>query len=390
MKLVIISRQKDDLRALACRFLLGAEAEISIRSEEELRGILERREFDLLLTENRPISSLAGSGDALSLLAGETSSADTLICQKGQLTAYNCGYQGFLRYLKEEEQTIKGKYCLLTGPQAMVRTASQVISDLGGKLVSDDETECNMLIRTGQSDADRELACLNDKRLNGLEKVIDLVCNPLRSSLLFEAKTRGIQTAGGLKYQVYTLIHALQLAGLPEVSEEKTVSCLRHILNRKANMVIIGMPTAGKTTVGKLIRERYGREIIETDDLIRERIGMSISDYFSLYGEQAFRQLESEICQQLREGNGSVISTGGGVVNRRENMEALAANSLIVWLDRDLDLLQSSDSRPLTRNRQDLERIYRQRRQLYEMYGDIRVENNMTLDDVMNKLEEYL
>ena len=85
-----------------------------------------------------------------------------------------------------------------------------------------------------------------------------------------------------------------------------------------------------------------------------------------------------------------MISTGGGVVNRRENMEALAANSLIVWLDRDIELLQSSDNRPLTRSRQDLERIYRQRRQLYEMYGDIRVENNMGLDDVMKKLEEYL
>ncbi len=85
-----------------------------------------------------------------------------------------------------------------------------------------------------------------------------------------------------------------------------------------------------------------------------------------------------------------MISTGGGVVNRRENMEALAANSLIIWLDRDLDLLCSSNDRPLTSNRQDLERIYQQRHRLYEMYGDIRVENNMTLDDVMKKLEEYL
>lgn len=390
MKLVIISRQKDDLMALACRFLLGEEAKIDIRNEEELQGIINSRDFDLLLTDNQPVRYLAGSSDALSPLARQTSGADTLICQQGLITAYNCAYQGLLRYIQEEEQQIKDKYCLLTGPQVMVATARQVIADLGGKPVSDDETECDMLIRTGPSDADRELANLNEKRLNGLEKVIDLVCPPLRSELLFEAKIRGMKTAGGLKYLVYTLINALELAGLPKVSEEKTFSCLRHILNRKANMVIIGMPTAGKTTVGGLIRERYGREIIETDDLIRERIGMSISDYFSLYGEQAFRQLESEICQQLREGNGSVISTGGGVVNRRENMEALAANSLIIWLDRDLDLLCSSNDRPLTSNRQDLERIYQQRHRLYEMYGDIRVENNMTLDDVMKKLEEYL
>ena len=188
--------------------------------------------------------------------------------------------------------------------------------------------------------------------------------------------------------RLHEIINAYGLITGEKIDEEQIEYCRKAVYRSKRNIVIIGMPTAGKTTISNLLSRCHARTVSEMDDFIIRETGMSISDYFSKFGEKSFRERESEICRKLSEGTGAVISTGGGVVIRHENMLQLAANSLIVWLDRDLPLLEGREDRPLSSDRTSLERLYEERRPLYEKYSDIRIENNMTIEDVMKALEE--
>ncbi len=159
------------------------------------------------------------------------------------------------------------------------------------------------------------------------------------------------------------------------------------------NIVLIGMPTSGKTTMTALTAERLGMPYIELDDEVSEEIGMSITECFRTHGEAFFRQAETECIRMHMHDCGTLISCGGGVVKDPENMRMLKENGIILWLDRDLDKLYTTASRPLSTTREQLTELYEERIGLYRMYADVRIDNNGTIEEtaeqIIRAVQEY-
>ena len=156
---------------------------------------------------------------------------------------------------------------------------------------------------------------------------------------------------------------------------------LRHEME---NIVLIGMPGCGKTTVSQALH----REVIDTDEEIEKRAGMTIPEIFNTYGENHFRTLETEVLRDIGKLSGKVISTGGGCVTRTENYPLLHQNGMILWLTRDVENLER-DGRPLSQNA-DLQTMYEIRRPLYERFADYCIDNNGTIEDTLTQIKEVL
>ena len=204
-----------------------------------------------------------------------------------------------------------------------------------------------------------------EEDLAGISFLIDPSVSSFRSDLRFAAKMQGIPSIGGLDLQ----------NGRD-----------REELYAERNIVLTGMSTAGKTTLSALAAQRSGRTLIEMDDVITERMGMSIPVCFREKGEAYFRRYERELAEDLCTVRHAVISCGGGVVKDEETMRFLSRNGIVCWLDRSPDKLFPSDSRPLAATAEAVMKLYRERRHLYQKYADVRIDNNGTLEEAVTTI----
>ena len=161
------------------------------------------------------------------------------------------------------------------------------------------------------------------------------------------------------------------------------------VLGQKRNIVLIGMPSCGKTTVGKMLAQQTGMELIDTDELITQRVG-SIADFIRTEGETAFRNAESEVIKSIADKSGCIIATGGGAVLRHENVRALKHNGVVVFLDRALENLITTDDRPLSSSREALERRYHERYDIYRASADVVIDANTDINEEVKKLREEI
>ena len=154
------------------------------------------------------------------------------------------------------------------------------------------------------------------------------------------------------------------------------------------NIVLIGMPSSGKTTISKLLQDKLQREVFEMDEMIVQKIQMPIKDYIDKYSEEAFRQQEIALAKELRNHHHAIISCGGGIILKQESMNYLQENGCIIFIDRDLDKLYCSDDRPLSNTVDKLQHLYHQRYELYQKYSDIIIKNNGDLETTVAKIIE--
>jgi shikimate dehydrogenase len=221
--------------------------------------------------------------------------------------------------------------------------------------------------------------------------VVDAIYNPLRTSLIRTAKRMGVRSEGGLYMLVSQAVRAYGYFFDKAPDTELNERVYSEILNEKQNIVLIGMPSCGKSTVGKRLCELLGTKMIDTDEMIVKKSGMPITEIFAKYGEQYFRDLESEVIREISSGvTGTVISTGGGAVLRNENLDLLRANGLLVFLDRDLSKLVATSDRPLTSDLEALRRKYNERYPIYNRVCDIRVNGNESVDEVAQIIMDRL
>lgn len=159
-----------------------------------------------------------------------------------------------------------------------------------------------------------------------------------------------------------------------------------------SNVVLIGMPASGKTSLGHKLARKTGWPIHDCDDVIAERFG-SIKEIFASHGEEYFRQQEAVILKETADLRSTIIATGGGAVLHEEEMNLVREHSLVIWLQRDYDLIKVDDSRPLINRREVWMDLYQQRYGLYEKYCDEAVTNNTTfkyaLGEIISLMKEY-
>jgi shikimate dehydrogenase len=307
--------------------------------------------------------------------------------------------------LKRAGISLKDKKVLVLGSGGTSLTARSVCQGEGAK-------ECIVVSRRGEvnyenislhSDADiiintTPVGMFPDvfkkpcdiKKFKKLYGVIDAVYNPLRTSLIIEAKKRGIRAEGGLYMLVAQAALATELFCGERIGLLKTEKVYRRILRDKENIVLIGMPASGKTTVGRILEKKLRRKAYDSDKLIEKAEKRTISDIFQSEGEAAFRNMEADMIRSLSEKNGIVISTGGGAPLREENVDNLKKNGRLYFIDRPLGQLMPTKSRPLASSAEAIERRFNERYGIYSLAADVRIDADtsapMTADKIIKEL----
>ena len=343
--------------------------------------------------------------DELSPAARKIGSVNTIVRRAdGSLFGHNSDYFGFVSLVKHSGIAVDGKKVLVLGSGGtsnMVVTALKdldampvVISRSGvnnyenlhlhaDASVIVNATPVGMYPNTGVSPID-----LN--RFPKLDGVLDVIYNPAKTQLLLDAEKLGIPHENGLWMLVAQAKEAAEYFTGKKLSDDM-IARIHHKLSRQMkNIVLIGMPGCGKSTIGNLLARKLGRKFVDADEEIIQLAGKSIPEIFAQDGEDAFRQWESDALAHLGKQSGLVIATGGGCVTRERNYPALHQNGDIVWLERDLSLLPT-DGRPLSQATR-LEEMYAVRKPMYEAFADVRVANTGspedTVTEILSKLEE--
>ena len=202
------------------------------------------------------------------------------------------------------------------------------------------------------------------ERIKGLESVFDVVYNPLETELIRRAKKLGLKTGNGLRMLVEQARLAENLFFDREIPQTETERVLQKLYKEKKNIVLIGMPSSGKSSLAKIIAKTLNRELIDLDSEIVKEAGMEIPEIFEKFGEKYFRDLEEKIAVKFSSKFGVVIATGGGTVMREKSFNALTRNGSLFYIKRDLQSL-ISDGRPVSKLK-GVEQIYLERKSTYE------------------------
>lgn len=345
--------------------------------------------------------------DELDEKAEEIGAVNTIVNRGGRLYGYNTDFSGLRALIKYKGIDLNGKKVLVLGSGGTSKTAYSVAIDLnaaevfrvsrsgGESLITyeqavRDHSDADVIINTTPcgmfpSIGEQALDISGFKRLSG---VVDAVYNPLKSALVVSAEQRGIAAVGGLYMLVSQAIFAAELFTDSKIDASAAERIYRSLLLEKRNMVLIGMPGCGKSTIGRLAAERLGKSFYDIDEEIVKREGMSVSEIFELYGEEKFREAESAVAAELALKQGCVIATGGGTVLNKENTRLLRENGIIIFIDRPLEQLAATADRPLSSNREMLEKRYAERYELYRASADVSVSADGDLNSNFKKVKE--
>ncbi len=326
---------------------------------------------------------------------------NTIVNKDGKLYGYNTDYMGMKSLILRNKIDLKGKKALIMGNGGTAKTGHAVLTDLGASQIIHVGREgegADVLygnVVELHSDADfilnttpvgmfpkNEGKIIDIKLFPKLMGLIDVVYNPLRTNIVLDAMEMGIPAESGLYMLVSQAVYASEFFLEKAYDISLCESTFKEILKSKENIALTGMPSSGKTTVGKYLAGITGKEFIDTDDEIVKKIGMDIPSYFAKYGEKAFRNVESEVIADVSKKNGLIISTGGGAILRKENVRSLKQNGRVYFLNRSLELLTPTSSRPLSSDIEALKKRFEERYELYLGSCDVEIKADGTIKEV--------
>lgn len=330
-------------------------------------------------------------------------SVNTIIRQPdGSLLGHNTDYFGFSSMVKRSGLDVANKKCLVLGSGGASVTAVAVLKEMGAKVI--------VISRSGENNYDnlhlhRDAAVICNCTPVGmypnngsspldlgmfpqLEGVLDMIYNPARTQLLLDAERRGLVAENGLWMLVAQAKEAAEWFTGSPIADTAIENIHRKLQFQMENIILIGMPGSGKSTVGRILAHRLDRNFVDADAAIVETSGKTIPEIFASSGEEGFRLIETQVLENLGKQSGLVIATGGGCVTQGRNYPLLHQNGTCVWLTRDLNLLPV-DGRPLSQNGK-LEQMYQVRNPLYVRFADHTADNNGTPEECVNQILEFL
>ena len=342
--------------------------------------------------------------DELSPAAARLGAVNTIVRRDGKLIGHNTDYFGFRWLVQESGLQVAGKKALVLGSGGASSTAAAVLQELGAKVtvisrsgennygnlerhadaaVIANTTPVGMYPNTGKS-------ALSLEGFPRLEGVLDAVYNPARTQILLDAERRGLAAVNGLWMLVAQAKESAEWFTGEEIPDSR-IAKIHHALRlQMENIILIGMPGCGKTSVGQQLAQKLGKKFVDADESLEARVCRKITDIIPNDGEAAFREMESETLAELGKQSGLVIATGGGCVTQPQNYPLLHQNGTIFWLKRELDKLPT-DGRPLSQ-KGTLGQMYEARMPLYRRFADAAISNDSSITEtasaICRKLEE--
>lgn len=369
---------------------------------KELAGFMARRDFDGVNVTIPYKTDVISMLDHISDEARAIGAVNTVVNRGGKLFGYNTDFFGMRELLIKNKIPVCGSDVLILGTGGTSKTAKAVCESLGaekvtkvsrhpeegeisyGKAKESYASEPVVIINTTPLGMFPNIsACALDpadfRNLNG---AADAIFNPLKTEFIVRAKMCGVPACGGLYMLVSQAVRASELFYDRKYPEGTTERIYEKLLAEKENIVLVGMPSCGKTTVGRTVAEKTGKEFTDCDILFSEMFGITPADCITSEGEDEFRRKESELIAEVSKKNSSVIATGGGAILRYENIVNLKKNGTIFFIDRSLEKLTATPDRPLSQSRELIGKRYSERYEKYLAASDLHICGDGTADEV--------
>lgn len=336
--------------------------------------------------------------------AKKINAVNTIINKNGLLYGYNTDYYGLKEMVSFFNIDVYDKNVLILGTGGTSKTVTQVLKDLNVKNITYASTSkkentisyeqidsikqnIEVLINTTPFEMypnnEREIISLERFNLKG---VIDVIYNPLNSNLILKAKQQNINCCSGLYMLVAQAFYAIEMFINAKLDKRLIEATYYDLLKQKQNIVFIGMPSSGKTTIGMKLSKLINKEFIDIDKEIINIIKMEISEFFKTHSEDEFRDIESKVIARVSKMNNVIISTGGGSILRDKNINLLKQNGKLFFLDRNINLLLTTSTRPLSSTKDDLYKLYEKRYPIYLKNCDERIDANKSVDEICNEI----
>lgn len=340
-------------------------------------------------------------------IAKQIGAVNTIVNKDGKLYGYNTDFYGLKSLIEKNDIDINNKKVLILGTGGTSKTANAVVKSLNAREVIfasinnepntvtyeeaiSKHNDAEVIINTTPCGMypNNDGLIIDINYFPKLTALCDVVYNPLRTSFIQSGIKKGLKVASGLYMLVGQAVYASGIFKGEEVSLNLIDEVFEEIYQQKQNIILIGMPSCGKTTIGKILSEKYNKQFVDTDTLIEEELGMPIKDFLTKDNENTFRDVEEKVIEKVSKSSNLIISTGGGVIKRPINIERLKKNGKVVFIDRDIDKLVPTTDRPLSSSVENLKKLYSERYHIYLATADVIVKNNDSIDDVVSEIEK--
>ena len=373
------------------------------KEPEELEGFLKNGNFVGLNVTIPYKKDVIPFLDQLSPVARRLGAVNTIVRRgDGSLVGHNTDYFGFRYLVQQSGLDVRGKKVLVLGSGGASNTAVAALQELGARVVIISRsgennygnlhlhanasvivntTPVGMYPNTGVSPID--LGCFPQ-----LEGVLDVVYNPARTQILLDAENRGLVAMNGLWMLVAQAKESAEWFSGETIPDSRIVQIHAALRAQMENIILVGMPGCGKTTIGRLLARETGKQFVDADEALEARVGRKITDIIPTDGEATFRCLETETLAELGKQSGFVIATGGGCVTQERNYPLLHQNGTILWLTRALDKLPT-EGRPLSQTGK-LQQMLATRQPMYRRFADAVIENDGTVEETLAQIRAAL
>ncbi len=382
--------------------------------EDELKDLIEKKEYRFLNVTMPYKKEVLPFLDNKSPQVISTHSCNLIVNSHGKLNGFNTDYFGFLALLKHYQVDIKKKKILVLGTGGSAYTIKEALRRNGAGLVLMVTRDINKTSRyiityeeaMKQKNAQLIVNCsprdmypedqeplIDIKSFPKLEGIVDIIYNPFRTHLVVNGLLNNIPSYGGLYMLTSQAIKSQELYYHQDYSD-KYDKIYKLTRLKYVNIVLIGMTGAGKSTAGRRLAKILHKDFYDVDNEIKKTLKKSINKIFEEDGEEVFRDTETEIIRKLSSLQGAVISLGGGAIKREENMALAMRNSIIILLNRDIELIKANPNvvktRPLISSQESIDKLYQERKDKYLKYADIVINNNDSQGKTLNLIMREL